>query len=231
VAYGHGLAVLLLAEVSGMARDADQERRIRGVLARAARLLVGAQGRQGGWRYELQPASDADASVTATQLMALRSAADAGVEVPEQVFERGKGYLRSCQVLPEGGFRYQPAIGPMGFPLTAAGLVGYHCCGLLRGEEVDAARRYLEPYQADKPSRPPVNPDYFLYGHHHAALAQRVAGGMVATKWQQGIANLLLSQQRGDGSWSDAKFGDHYATAMACLILLTPRSCLPLLRI
>lgn len=229
-AYGHGFATTLLAELLGMVLPKGRADRVGEVLERGVRLLVAAQSEQGGWRYELQPREESDVSVTVTQLMALRAAIDADIHVAPRVFERGLTFLQACQVLPEGGFRYQPHTGPMGFPLTAAGLVGLHCCGRRQGPEIDAARQFLLSYQPDKPNRPVVNPDYLLYGHYYAALALKLKGGDAWTAWHGAVANQLVSQQRSDGSWPDAKFGDHYATAMACLILQTPRSCLPLLR-
>ena len=75
--YSHGIATLMLAEIYGMV-DPTQSERCREVLQRAIKLIVDAQNHpksaehDGGWRY--QPTSgDADLSVTAWQLLALRA--------------------------------------------------------------------------------------------------------------------------------------------------------------
>jgi len=75
--YGHGFATMFLAECYGMSPRPE----LREKLAKAVKLIVNCQNKDGGWRY--QPVrADADISVTVCQIMALRAARNAGLFVP-----------------------------------------------------------------------------------------------------------------------------------------------------
>ena len=76
--YGHGFAALFLGEIYGMNPN---DKRVRDALVKAVDLIVGTQNDDGGWRYNPVP-FDADISVTICQIMALRSARNAGIKVP-----------------------------------------------------------------------------------------------------------------------------------------------------
>src|ERR1051325_1192212 len=65
--YGHGFATLALAELYGMTKRPDFRLKVEN----AIQLIASTQNSEGGWRY--QPGSaDADISVTAIQVVALR---------------------------------------------------------------------------------------------------------------------------------------------------------------
>src|SRR5690606_14141423 len=99
--YGHGFATLFLGEIYGMTDDD----RVREKLIKAVKLIVASQNHEGGWRDQPLP-MDADVSVTICQIMALRSARDAGLHVPRQTIENAISYVRQCQNPSDGGFRY-----------------------------------------------------------------------------------------------------------------------------
>jgi hypothetical protein len=236
--YSHGFATLFLADAHGTIRERDLAARLRPALRRAVALLVEVQNREGGWRYEPQAADQADLSVTACQVMALQAAANAGVAVPKPTIDRTSDFILRCQALPDGGFRYTPPPQPgaISYPLTAAGLTAMHCCGIGAGKPVEAARRYLDGFRPSQ--QPVVHPDYFLYGHYYAALAMRLGPRESWIAWYKEVRDLLCekspnaaasypNRRQGDGSWSDRKFGSHYATALALLILQMPKQHLP----
>ena len=89
--YGHGFATLFLGEIYGMGPD---DKRVRDALVRAVELIIGTQNEEGGWRYNPIP-YDADISVTICQIMALRSARNAGIKVPKATIDRAVEYVRS----------------------------------------------------------------------------------------------------------------------------------------
>ena len=95
---------------------------LRGQLRRAIDLIIDAQNDQGGWRYT--PASnEADISVTACQLMALRAARNTGLAVPKKTIDRGVEYVTRCQNS-DGGFRYRLfEAAESKFPRSAAAVV------------------------------------------------------------------------------------------------------------
>ena len=70
--YSHGFATLFLAECYGMSKRAE----LRDKLRLAVKLIVNSQNKEGGWRYYPKK-EDADISVTACQVMALRAAHNA----------------------------------------------------------------------------------------------------------------------------------------------------------
>ena len=49
--YGHGFALMFLSCVYGEEKDADQRRKLEGVLVRAAKFTRDAQTSRGGWGY------------------------------------------------------------------------------------------------------------------------------------------------------------------------------------
>ncbi len=238
--YNHGFATLLLAEAHGTIHDRDLARELRNKLKQAVQLLLETQNAEGGWRYQPTPAEQADLSVTAVQAMALRAARGAGIDIPKRVMERCAEFVKRCQVLPEGGFRYMPEGGAPTWSLTAAGLVGLHACGIDEGKEIDAGRKYLREFPPGPRMGASGNPDYFLYGQYYAAQALWRAGGEIWNRWYPAVRDELCRKDRAadspfparrtEGGWSDAKFGWHYATALCCFILQIPKNALPTLQ-
>ena len=107
--YGHGFATLFLSETYGMTRRRD----VREKLTKAVNLIVDTQNSEGGWRYQPQR-RDADISVTICQVMALRSARNAGLYVPHSTVDRCVEYVKRSQNA-DGGFMYMLQGGPSAF--------------------------------------------------------------------------------------------------------------------
>jgi hypothetical protein len=103
--YEHALATLALIEASGWVTTAG----MRETCQAAVDLIVGAQNREGGWRYQPKP-QDADLSVTVMQVVALRAAQNARLEVPQETIDGAIRYVKTC-ARPEGGGR-RPVAGP-----------------------------------------------------------------------------------------------------------------------
>jgi len=142
--YGHGFAALFLGEVYGMTAgggDTDLAERTREALVKSIRLIERTQNREGGWRYNPVP-YDADVSVTICQIMALRSARNAGIEVNKQVIDRAVAYVRACQHV-DGGFRYQLDTGSSAWPRSAAGVASLFYAGIYEDEAIDRGVEYL----------------------------------------------------------------------------------------
>ena len=121
--YEHGLALLALSEAWGQSKDP----RIRPALKRAVNTTLNAQNHEGGWRYTPRP-STADTSCTAMQVVALASAREAGIAVPDKTIQRAVDYITACEVRSTGGFSHinsPPArrwVGP-----TSRGPPARHC--------------------------------------------------------------------------------------------------------
>lgn len=231
--YGHGFGALFLAEVYGMVHDRSLRERLRDTLKRSINVIVRGQNPEGGWRY--QPGSrDADVSVTICQIMALRAARNAGFYVPKSCVDNCTKYVRLCQNH-DGGFRYQLPGGPSQFARSAAGVVALHCAGIYKGPEIDLGYKYLMQYKpngAGNFRQTDVTLHYF-YGHYYAAQAMWTAGGTFWSEWYPAVRDELINhpeRSRSQGCWTDHRFSNDYATAMACIVLQIPNNYLPILQ-
>ena len=220
--YGHGFATLFLGEVYGMTPG---DARVRDVLEKAVELIVNSQNDEGGWRYNPVP-YDADVSVTICQVMALRSARDAGIKVPASTIERAVDYVKKCQN-PDGGFKYMLAAGGSGWARSAAGVATLFYAGRYGDESIARGLDYLKR-QAFPSGRSPLTQAHFFYGHYYAVQAMYLAGGEWWRTWWPAIRDDLVDQQTPAGGWLDQQQGSAYATAMALIILQMPKRYLPI---
>lgn len=229
--YSHGFGTLFLAELHGMVHDPTLRQSLRDKLEKAIALIVRAQNSDGGWRYQPEP-KDADISVTICQIMALRSARNAGFSVPKRTVERCIDYVKACQQS-DGGFRYMKQGGPAAFARTAAGVCALQSAGIYEGDEIQLGLKYLMDYKPNQPfPRHPNIPDlHYFYGHYYAAQAMWTAGGDWWSQWYPAIRDELVTSRRrnSDNAWTDT-ICSHYATAMACIILQIPNNYLPILQ-
>jgi hypothetical protein len=228
--YGHGFATLFLAEVSGMIHEKALRAEVRKKLHLAVKLILTSQNADGGWRYNPEP-READLSVTICQIMALRAARNAGVYVPKSRVDACVKYVKACQTLPDGWFRYMKQLGGggghQGFARTAAGVCALYSAGVYRGREVEAGLRFL---LHNKPRGGFGRPDmHYFYGHYYAVQAMWTAGGKYWSEWFPAIRDELLARQDAGGYWID-QICSHYGTAMACIILQVPNNYLPILQ-
>jgi hypothetical protein len=228
--YGHGYAVLFLAEVHGTITDRKLKERVKAALDRAVRLTLTAQNKEGGWRYQPRPA-DADLTVTAGQLQALWAAKAAGADVPDETLAKGVKYVLSCQDEKEGGFHYIRQVGLTGFARSAAAIVALHSGGVKKGDALKNGLDYLLKFRPDAANANKPELLHYYYGHYYAAQAMWTAGGTYAEKWYPAARTTLLKhperQVLKDGAqccWVDRQICTHYATAMALIVLQTPHN-------
>jgi len=225
--YGHGFAALFLGEIHGMTpggADTESADRLHRALLRAVQLIERSQNDEGGWRYN-PVAADADVSVTICQIMALRSARNAGLEVSKGVIDRAVEYVRRLQNA-DGGFRYQMTQGPSAWPRSAAGVASLYYAGIYEDRAIDTGLKYL--IEMAMPGRAETQQIHFFYGHYYAVQAMFLAGGDNWAKWWPAIRDLLLREQNPNGRWEDASAGEQYGTAMALIILQMPKRYLPI---
>jgi hypothetical protein len=220
--YGHGFAALFLGEIYGMS---PEDTRVRDALTRAIRLVENSQNDEGGWRYNPVP-DDADVSVTICQVMALRSARNAGIRIPKEVIDNAVRYVRECQN-PDGGFRYMRTTGASGWPRTAAGVATLFYAGVYEDDSIPRGLGYLVRVAAPDGGGP-SSQSYFFYGHYYAAQAMYLAGGQWWREWWPRIRRELVDHQRFDGSWADPQWGQPLGTSMALIIMQMPKRYLPI---
>ncbi len=219
--YHHGFATLLLGEVYGMTGD----ERIKEPLRRAVALIEQSQNSQGGWRYQPVPV-DADVSVTICQVMGLRAARDAGIQVERQVIDNAIEYVRRCQN-PDGGFNYMLGTGNnSAFARSAAGVATLYYAGISEGEDIDQGLGYVMRHipGAELRGRQP----HYFYGQYYAAQATFLAGGDYWAQWYPAIRDELVETQSEDGHWeTEPGQTSEYCTAMALIVLQMPNRYLP----
>ena len=216
--YGHGFAALFLGEVYGTTGDP----RVREALLKAVRLIVNTQNHEGGWRYHPMPL-DADISVTICQIMALRSARNAGLSVPRQTIDRAIEYVRACQH-DDGGFRYMLGSGGSLFPRSAAGVASLYYAGVYEDQALQHGLDYMlrHIHAIDEPRS-----GHYYYGQYYAVQAMFLAGGEYWQQWFPRIRDQLISTQHDQGHWASSQ-GDDYGTAMSLLIMQVPTRLLPI---
>lgn len=212
--YGHGFSMLFLSQAYGMTLKTE----IGEKLHRAVSLTCACQNSQGGWRYQPQPV-DADLSVTVCQIMGLRGARDAGIDVPDGIRQKCIDYVLNSQNR-DGTFRYTLQGGHTTFAMTAAGVTSLYSAGIYEGQPVEKALAAL--------SAAGRHGGHYFYSIYYATQAMWHAGGEHWNKWYPLIRDELISRQDGDGGWSrDSEAGPEYGAAMALIVMQIPLNYLP----
>ncbi|MFH5805831.1 prenyltransferase/squalene oxidase repeat-containing protein [Alienimonas sp. DA493] len=230
--YGHGFATLYLCEILGeLTEPRFDPDAARAALVRAVRRITDSQNAAGGWRY-VPTSADADISVTVCQIAALRSARDAGLDVPDGVVPAAIAYVRSCRNPADGGFFYQADRREGSrFARSAAAVSALRTAGLddpAVEAEIAAGLRYL---LAQRPGR--GGGAYPHYGRFYATRAAWQAGGETWAAWFPPMRDELVRTAIPDAPgvfWRDGLINDEYATAMSVLALRVPARLLPIYR-
>jgi len=221
--YGHGFAALFLGEIYGMN---PRDQRIREALVKAVDLIVGTQNEEGGWRYNPVP-YDADISVTICQIMALRSARNAGISVPKRTIDRAVQYVRECQNPHDGGFRYMRNTGASAWPRTAAGVASLFYAGVYEDDAITRGLDYLMRNALPGRAASPGHAHYY-YGHYYAVQAMFLAGGDYWRQWWPAVREAFITRQSADGGYQDHYAGGAYGTAMSLIVMQIPKRYLPI---
>ena len=225
--YGHGVATIALAELYGQTKSPTA----RAKLDKIVKVIVSSQNNEGGWRYR-PIAYQADISVTVLQVVGLRAAKNAGLDVPQSTIDRAVEYVKKCYHADTGGFSYQPGQSP-GFARTAAAIYSLQVCGLYEDPMVKAGSDYLIKNFKDSRS------EWFTYGNFYAAPAQYMRGGETWEKWYGIIKEALVRKAsvRGDTAFWDPNetqldggrnVGPVYATSVYTMMLAMPYHYIPL---
>ena len=163
-AYNHAISALLLSELYGMG-NAPQADRMKRVIKKAVEVSLEMQrwpkqkeADKGGWRYvDKRDESDSDLSVTGWELMFLRSARNAGFNVPEDAIDDALAYVRRCYSKEYGTFQYWidrgdgRSRGMAGAGILALAHAGYHNSQEARDSAEWILRQKFEPYNTVAP--------------------------------------------------------------------------------
>lgn len=211
--YGQGVATLALAEALGMTGDELLTAPVRD----AVRFIETAQDLHGGgWRY--LPGQAGDITVTAWQLVALKSSQLAGQEAPSPTIDGVRRFLDSVQSQQGAAYGYRT---PAAKPSTSAiGLLCRLYTGWQPGDE--RLRRGLDQLVRGVP-----DPDA-IYTNFYLSQALLQSEHPAWPRWNARHRDLLVARQgragHEAGSWSfadpDTAPGGRLAhTALAILTL------------
>jgi hypothetical protein len=210
--YAQGIATLTLCEAYGMTRDAQ----LRPAAQDAVNFICHAQHPRGGWRY--MPGQPGDTTVFGWQIMALKSATLAGLDVPSPVIELAMSYLDSVQSAQGATYGYQkPGRDPAP---TAIGLLARMYHGWRSQDpRLDRGVLFLDSVLPSKTD---------MYFNYYATQVLHHFGGAYWERWNQRMRDYLVSTQakngheRGSWHFTDQHGnvgGRLYTTAMCVMIL------------
>ena len=221
--YGHGFAMTFLAELYGMDQNGELGQRLKAVLTMAVKKTGQSQSINGGWYYSPNSGAD-EGSVTVTQVQALRSCSNAGIEVPVKLMNDSVNYLVKCQN-GDGGIRYSIQSGQTSsVALTSAGVACYLMAGRYNDEHAKKAIDFLKKNL--DPKHTVGYHDY--YTNFYGAQAMFQIGGDSWSHYYPAIRDRFVTQQASDGSWRGDDVGSTYRTAIATMILAMPYRYLPI---
>ncbi len=176
----------------------------------------------GGWRYE-PDYEDADLSVSAWQILALRAAVNAGFSVPDRVFKDAAKYVKSLKA-GDGSFGYD---GPTGVGDSCAragmGALSLQLCDLPKDPAIGPAVRFMQSYGPAWNLEYPGD-GYPFYYWYYATRVMYLAGGEDWRVWKDYMCRFLVDNQGSKGSWEGAQAEETdalltYRTAIGALML------------
>jgi len=231
--YCHGMATYAMAEAYGMQSDSSIDNSLKAPLVKAIKYILDNQNSEdGGWRYLKGQRSDV--SMFGWQLMALKSAEIAGIEIPRDAKLKMVDFLRERSLGKNDGLATYRVTNPPMPPMpsmTAEALFCKQMLGIRRTNP--ASKEAVEFLLENLPRRPEHNLYYWYYG----TLAMYQYGGDAWKNWNESLRDLLVAEQiqTGDdaGSWTPlppwGPYGGRvYSTALSNLCLEVYYRFLPL---
>ncbi|HLQ44608.1 MAG TPA: hypothetical protein VK137_07765, partial [Planctomycetaceae bacterium] len=194
--YEHGLATIALCEAYGLSKDND----LKAAAQAAVRFIEYAQNDStGGWHYVAKPKTVGDTSVVGWQMMGLKSAQMAGLQVSKTTLDKAKKFLGSVSKGKSGGlFSYMPDSGPTP-AMSAVGLLCNQYGGLKRTDPpmVEGMNYVMANLNAA------ADNSYFLY---YATQVMHNLPGPEWDTWNRHARRMLITTQIKDGcaagSWA-----------------------------
>ena len=246
-AYNHAISSLMLAEVYGMGGVADADR-MEIVISKALSASLEMQhwpkdssADRGGWRYvDDFDSSDSDLSVTGWELMFLRSAHNAGFEVPEARIDEAVAYVRRCYSEKYGTFVYATGDDDeRSRAMAGAGVLALAHAGFHEAPEAGKSGDWILEHDFARYNHfiqfaPRWTHDRYHYGLFNCCQGMYQLGGRHWQAFFPATVRTLLGNQRPDGSWPaeshhwDARFGNAYTTALVLLTFGAPNQLLPI---
>jgi len=233
--HGQGFATLALSEAVGRTifcktkPDIDLKA-MRQTVAQAVKAIAANQSTSGGWWYRPGSKGSHEGSTTVCAVQALVSAANFGVEINDEVLDKGFEYLKRCQNK-DGGFDYQLDNSPNTVSMKEGTAADVATLGLMRKFDYAVMMNghkfllKLTPATISKERFP-------YYGHFYGCMGMRLLGQEFkslqgkTSAYSAAAQKDVLSWQDKEGawpvkgSWWPSQGGTKaYATAFATLVL------------
>lgn len=242
--YNHAIGSLALAEAYGQCTG-EQSKRVAGVVEKALSATLEMQSwrkhrrDKGGWRYLCKPhPEDSDLSVTGWMVMFLRSARNAGFDVPTESVDKAVAYMESCFQKQTGTFcyvsRYPKSVTRA---MVGAGVLAMAHAGKHKSEMAKKASDYILKCDFTKFNHEPqcqvtwLN-DRYNYGVFLCTQAMYQQGGEYWQQFYPPVVEAIVGAQDADGSWPpeprDKEFGNCYTTSLCVLSLSVSDQLLPI---
>jgi hypothetical protein len=247
-AYDHAISSLMLSELYGMS-EPQRADRMEAVIKKALAVSLLMQRwpkdkeeDKGGWRYlDDRDDSDSDLSLTGWELMFLRSARNAGFDVPKESIDDAVAYIRRCYSKEHGTFEYwigRPESGRTR-AMAGAGILALAHAGYHNSDEAQSAATWIlkqkfTPYNETIPLPDSRIADRYHYSLFNCCQGMYQIGGKYWREFFPKVVPVLLAAQQPDGSWPadnhnvDGRFGNAYTTALVVITLGAPNQLLPI---
>lgn len=240
--YNHAIAGILLGEVYGMTSPTRNRQIAEGLpraIERSRKYQTSNKRRAddiGGWKYSRRSPhtpADSDLSVTAWQIMFLRSAKNAGFDVPAVYAHDAVAYVQRCFDARREEFLYgirEPR------PYTSRGVVGAGIFALALGGQhgQDSARLAADRLVKQRFDYNVVHTPYEQYHYtiYHCSQAMYQLGGKYWATFFPPLLETLAESQHPDGSWQPSPgwepYGRAYTVALTVLALTPHYQVLPI---
>jgi hypothetical protein len=246
-AYNHGISSLTISELYGM----SELRRAENIKAAIEKALVASLEMQrwpkdrlqdrGGWRYiDDYDACDSDLSITGWELKFLRSARNAGFNVPKQPIDDAVAYVRRCYSPQYGIFQYAAGQSDSrSRAMAGAGVLALAHAGFHNAPETKIAGDWIldhgfQDYNVHLRFHSRWQHDRYHYALFNCCQGMYQLGGRYWKDFFPPVVETVLANQQPDGSWPadghnrDGQFGNAYTTALVLLTLGAPNQLLPI---
>jgi len=228
--YGHGICTLALCEAYGMLETEEQNREVKNAIDRALKIILYSQSSKkdtrGGWRYEPRP-TDSDLSVTVWQILALRSAKNCQLDVPQVAIDDAIDYVRRTYSQSKGGYSYLHNDNRATPAMKTAGVVALQALGAFEDEE---DKRQMKESMSFLKDFNPRDGGHYYYQSYYLATAANMYSEETRTTFLPKLEKHLMSMQQDNGSWP--KHSGHadgiYSTAFAVICLCVHYQYLPI---
>lgn len=254
VTYNHGISGVALSEAYSLT-EGTSAGEIKGIIEKGIEATLVMQSwpkprpvDQGGWRYLDRldrdgEEVDSNLSNTVWQMLFLRSAKNAGFDVPQKSIDDAVKFIKNCYHPDYGTFVLMPSdLDHRTRGMSGAGVMCLALAGMHDSVEATKSGDWIlqngfEEYNKVEPfGQIGFLDDRYHYGVFFCTQATFQLGGKYWENFFPRIVDVVLKNQRPEGSWeaerhsNDAKFGNTHTTAMMLLALGAPNQFLPVLQ-